>query len=76
MPRPEGRRFLVMARQPTMPKAVSFLQSVQMLYISDKGESKHSESKEEKGFREQRRKERIPRAEKRKGSESRAQLKS
>jgi hypothetical protein len=30
-----GRRFLVMARQQTMPKAVSSLQSVQRLYISD-----------------------------------------
>jgi hypothetical protein len=38
-----------MARQPTMPKAVSSLQSVQMSYISDNEESKHSESKEEKG---------------------------
>jgi hypothetical protein len=34
-PRPEGTRFLVMARQPTMPKAVSSLQSVQRLYIPD-----------------------------------------
>jgi hypothetical protein len=47
MPRPEGRRFLVMARQPTMPKAVSSLQSVQRSYISD-----NSESKEEKRNRE------------------------
>jgi hypothetical protein len=37
-----------MARQPTMPKAVSSLQSVQRLYISDNEESKHSE-REEKG---------------------------
>jgi hypothetical protein len=36
-----------MARKPTMPKAVSSLQSVQMSYISDNEESKHSESEEE-----------------------------
>jgi hypothetical protein len=49
MPRPEGRRFLVMAIQPTMPKAVSSLQSVQMSYILDNEESKHSERKRRKG---------------------------
>jgi hypothetical protein len=37
-----------MARQPTMPKAVSSLQSVQMSYISDNEESKDSENREEK----------------------------
>jgi hypothetical protein len=40
MPRPEGRRFLVMARQLTMPKAVSSLPSVQRLYISDNEEER------------------------------------
>jgi hypothetical protein len=45
-----------MARQPTMPKAVSSLQFVQMSYISDNEESKDSENRgERKGFREQRR---------------------
>jgi hypothetical protein len=49
-----------MARQPTMPKAVSSLQSAEMSYISDNEESKDSENREErKGFRVQRR-ERIP----------------
>jgi hypothetical protein len=45
--RPEGRRFLVMARQPTMPKAVSSLQSVERSYISD---NKAVHQREEKGF--------------------------
>jgi hypothetical protein len=31
----KSSRFLVTARRSTMPKAVSFLQSVQRLYISD-----------------------------------------
>jgi hypothetical protein len=47
-----------------------------MSYISDNEESKDSENREDKGFREQRGKERFPRAEKRRGSESRSQLKS
>jgi hypothetical protein len=38
-----------------------------MSYISDNEESKHSENREDKAFREQRRKGRIPRTEKDKG---------